>query len=143
MNIVRNHSGQDVNVILFEARDPLLNYLEANIVTLQESLLELNFARLLQLFWNVFNQEIRKASVIFKLGDTREQEVFYNRLLRLLDIIQDYFKGGDAGLTAEELDTFDYRETNKLFSYYTIDTSYLIGVYYMSRGEEQIVTKRS
>jgi hypothetical protein len=139
LDILRNSPETDAVRLLEEAREPILTYLETNIVTLHESLLELNFARLLQLFWNVLNQEIRKLSPLFRMRDLDEQVVFFTRIVQLYPVLEEYFMGGDAGLTKEELNTLDYKETITLIKYYTLGTNRLIGIHYKTRGYDQIV----
>jgi hypothetical protein len=124
---------------LDEALDPILSYTDSNIVMLSKSLLLLNFARMLQFFWNIILHEIVRQSSGLKHPSKDAQYLFFKRILLLLPKLRSYFQNGEGGLNDEELDTPDYWETLKIITLFTLDTPDVIAHFYGSRGAEQIV----
>lgn len=125
---------------LLEAVDPILNYVDGNIVTLSQSLLSLNFARMLQLFWNLIIQALLAEGGKLQFKSLKEQEFMFFRILELVPVIREYFENGDGGLNEDELKTAEVLEAYEILKLYTTGTNEMIAYFYSVRGWEQVVS---
>ncbi|ODM95910.1 Protein unc-13 D [Orchesella cincta] len=128
---------------LHGAMEPIIAYLEDNIITLQQSLLPYNFLKVLQLLWDLVCRGLLDNASKFMMTDTEDQQNFFRRLLQVIPFLQSYFEGGDAGLTTTDMYTEEFEQTHRLFSYFTMSTEDLIPIYYSSRCLDHIKYKGS
>jgi BAI1-associated protein 3 len=125
-----------------DALIPILTYLEDNIVVLHKSLLELNFVRVLQMFWNVTCQEMLHALKTFtKKKDVRNEKCFFDRLNTVIALQVSYFQGGGGGLNETEIDSKYYRQLQLFLACLSLPTDTLIAAYYREAAEEQMELK--
>ena len=123
---------------------PVLSYLEDNIVVLHKSLLELNFVRVLQMFWNVTCQEMLHALRVFsKSKDVRQEGQFFERVNIIVPYLVTYFEGSGGGLNEEEIDTKNYRALLLFLKCLSLPTDKLIAAYYREAAEQQMVSARA
>lgn len=123
---------------LDESAQPILDYLDNNIVTLKNSLKNNNFLRALHMLWNLLCEEIASEASKFAVNSTEEQSAFFRRVLQMFPFWETYFEGGCAGLTKEEIYSKDYKNTVAYISYFTKSTKWLISEYYGQHGERQV-----
>ncbi|CAG7830335.1 unnamed protein product [Allacma fusca] len=125
-----------------DALIPILTYLEDNIVILHKSLLELNFIRVLQMFWNVTCQEMLHAVKKFtKTKDVRNEKCFFDRLNTVRVLMVSYFQGGGGGLNETEIDSKYYRQMQLFLTCLSLPTDTLIAAYFREAAEEQMEIK--
>lgn len=105
---------------LLDALDPIFNYVDSNIVTLSQSLLTLNFARMLQLFWNTILQELLRNGAAIQYEDANERAALFSKIILVVPLIRKYFATGDTGLNEDELNTPVYWEVSEALNQYTL-----------------------
>lgn len=106
--------------VLLETLDPIFNYVDSNIVTLSQSLLTLNFARMLQLFWNTILQELLRNGAAIPYNDGKERGALFSKIILVVPMLRKYFATGDTGLNEDELNTPVYWEVTEALNQYTL-----------------------
>lgn len=119
--------------------EPIIAYLEDNIVVLQNSLHPHNFHKILQLLWDLVCVGLHDVALTWEMNNTDEQVMFFERVMQTIPYLQSYFQGGAAGLTMEEMNTPQLTDMQNLFSYYTMSTEELILIYYHTRAQFHMV----
>ncbi|XP_046745944.1 BAI1-associated protein 3 isoform X1 [Diprion similis] len=120
-----------------EAMAPLLEYLDIHLVTLNSSLLAINFHRVLQDVWEVVLSELSNQMD----GSTGDKPaVFYERLHEALDLLVDFFHAEEKGLPHEVLRCERFLNVEERLQYHKTDTALLIDRYYQQRLQDQINT---
>ncbi|XP_035709370.1 protein unc-13 homolog 4B [Folsomia candida] len=121
-----------------DALDPIFNYIDSNIITLAKSLLTLNFARMLQLFWDIILRELLYAGSNVEVKGGEQQKTVFDRLLTMLPMLRTYFHNNDGGLSEDELNTPVYWEVHDVMNMYTLETPAIISHFYRVRGDSQV-----
>ena len=123
-----------------EPLSPLLSYLEDNLNVLHTSLLHVNFARFLQMFWTVICEELSAVATHFPATTTYEQRTFFNRLQDILPSLIDYFQGNGEGISDKEINSPQYDSALEFIKMFSMESKDLIAKYYSHRAEEQFVS---
>ncbi|XP_070581067.1 BAI1-associated protein 3-like isoform X2 [Ptychodera flava] len=113
---------------------PLMEYLDNNLITLNNSLLRANFDRILEEIWNVVMIELREQVE----SNEGKEPVFYERLYDALEILIDFFYADEKGLS---MDYIMSEECKLLLNYLKLNktpTEELIELYYLERIAEQL-----
>ncbi|XP_065677950.1 BAI1-associated protein 3 isoform X1 [Hydra vulgaris] len=117
-----------------QAADPLLEYIDSNLVTLNMALLSGVFNKILLNFWEMF---VASSIEIVEKDSNKLQACHYDRLIKLLPIVMEFFYGDGKGVSAESL-TFDsYTKLIKLTNLNASSTEQLIEEYYVNMCEFQ------
>lgn len=121
--------------------EPIIAYLEDNIVVLQKSLHPQNFRKVLQLLWNTVCNGLHDNAINWEMGNSEDQITLFKRVLQIIPYLQTYFEGGDAGLTLADMNTHQYQDMNHLFHHFSISTDDLILAYYHERAQYHLVSE--
>ncbi|UJR07768.1 hypothetical protein I4U23_012051 [Adineta vaga] len=129
-HIVEAPDASDVQ----ETVQPLLNFLNNQLIPYQGLLIRQNLIRLLELIWAVLMDQILSE---VEHNTSPRSVISYNRLLKTLDLLIGYFTNDDQCLSKDSLKTDKYRLVKKLLKYQSNDTQSLIKMYYQEKLHEQ------
>lgn len=117
-----------------EAIVPLMEYLDANLTTLNAYLLPVNFECVLAALWAVVQEELRIQA---ESGVGEKRSIFYQRLNDGLHYLKDYFHAEGKGMSKERLENGQYQSFQRFLDLHRNDTETLIVNYYLERLETQ------
>nr|CAD7193595.1 unnamed protein product [Timema douglasi] len=121
-----------------EAINPLLEYLDAHLVSLNGALLPRNFERVLADVWEISLLELGQQ-MDGSAGD--KVAVFYERLYVALEILVEFFHADQKGLPLEALKSATYWNVEQRLQYHKTDTERLVSLYYLQRLQDQANTE--
>jgi len=121
---------RDVNKLC----DPLLDYIDSNLITLNEALLTQVFDRILVKFWEMF---INCLQHLLIKNEKKLHQPHYERFADVLEIVRGFFHGDGNGLAASVLLNEHYMGVTKVIHLNKLKSEQLIEKFYMERCEEQ------
>ncbi|XP_038064118.1 protein unc-13 homolog D-like isoform X2 [Patiria miniata] len=130
-------SAMDVskNLQFLQAIDPLMEYLDTNMITLHNCLLKSNFDRILQDIWIVLVDELSKI-ISNKNKALHGKPLLFCRLNDTLDILSDFFYADTKGLALPTLHNATYMEMKSYTESNMADTHELIEAFYGQKLQE-------
>lgn len=129
IKIVSQHSKDVASVV-----DPLLEYIDSNLVTLNAALLSQVFDRVLLHFWETFVSTLH--DLVLK-NRKKLLQSHYFKISEIFEIVRDFFHGDGDGLSLEQLSASSYQDMNSILLLNKATTEELIERFYMDRCEEQ------
>nr|XP_006815657.1 PREDICTED: BAI1-associated protein 3-like [Saccoglossus kowalevskii] len=113
---------------------PLMEYLDSNLITLNNTLLRANFDRILEEIWHVVLNELQEQVE----SNEGKETLFYLRLFDALEILIDFFYADEKGLS---MDLIMNEDCKLLLNYLKLNktpTEELIELYYLEKIDEQV-----
>ncbi|XP_048248797.1 BAI1-associated protein 3-like isoform X2 [Haliotis rufescens] len=116
-----------------DAVGDLLEYLDSNLLTLNNNLLKTNFDRILESIW---------VEVLEEFKDVLDNEevrppIFYQRMFDALGLLVDFFHAKGKGLNMEDILSQQFQELRELLTFHKMDTTSLIETFYIQMAEIQ------
>ncbi|CAH1794940.1 unnamed protein product, partial [Owenia fusiformis] len=121
-----------------EAISALMEYLDSNLLTLNNNLLRTNFDRILDSIWVEVLEEIRDVVE----SEDQKTTLFHKRLYESLNILVDFFHANDKGLPLQRMHTKQYQELNSILKLSCEHTDRVIEAYYIDKINKQNTTER-
>lgn len=114
--------------------DPLVKYVESNLITLNSALLSTVFFRILRHFWNDF---LQCSADLMRIKGERMSINNYCVLYDLVETMKLYFYCDGGGLTEHELEYSVYHDLITYLELYKLPTDNLIEKFFVERYAKQ------
>lgn len=123
-----------------EAIVDLMEYLDKNLVTLNQNLVSANFNRILDSIW----VEVLKEFQDVMITEDMKQQIFYQRMFDALTLLVDFFYANNKGLSMDTmLSDRQFQDLREQLALHKEDTRDLIEQFYQEKLDEQEQTETS
>ncbi|XP_055954856.1 BAI1-associated protein 3 [Patella vulgata] len=122
-----------------DAIGDLLEYLDTNLLTLNNNLLKTNFDRILESIWVEVMEEFQE---VMEKEEVRPP-VFYQRMFDALGVLVDFFHASGKGLSMDEIITDQFQNLRERLSLHKMDTPTLIETFFNSKCQDQTQLENS
>ncbi|ESO87159.1 hypothetical protein LOTGIDRAFT_91451, partial [Lottia gigantea] len=116
-----------------DAIGDLLEYLDTNLLTLNNNLLKTNFDRILESIWVEVMEEFQEV-----MEKEERPPVFYQRMFDALGVLVDFFHANGKGLSMDDIITDQFQSLRERLSLHKMDTPTLIETFFNSKCQDQV-----
>ncbi|XP_052791167.1 BAI1-associated protein 3-like isoform X2 [Mya arenaria] len=116
-----------------DAIGDLLEYLDSNLLVMNNNLLKSNFDRILESIWIECLEEFREALD----AEEAKTPVFYQRMFDAIGLLVQFFNANDKGLLMQNIVCPLYQDLKHELSLHKMDTFDLIEAFYEEKLQEQ------
>ncbi|XP_064617037.1 BAI1-associated protein 3-like [Liolophura sinensis] len=111
----------------------LMEYLDSNLLTLNNNLLRSNFDRILESIWVEVLEEFKDVMI----KEEQKAPAFYLRMYEALGLLVDFFHANEKGLPVQTIKCPQYRELREQLGLRRMETRDLIEKFYMEKLQAQ------
>ncbi|KAL5018735.1 hypothetical protein ScPMuIL_004457 [Solemya velum] len=116
-----------------DAIGDLLEYLDSNLITLNNNLLKTNFDRILESIWVEVLEEFKEVLETEEM----KQPLFYQRMFDAIGLLVDFFYANEKGLSMQKILSEQFKDLRHLLSLHKMDTLSLIETFFENKVQQQ------